>query len=506
MLIVYYHISQILSIAFLEFCEKISFYRNIPAIFSTTIDIFTIIIYNIVHWGDEMLISFGVSNFLSFDSKQYLSMEAGKGREHSERLFSVKNARLLKFAAIYGANASGKSNLISAIGFAQNVILNGLRPIAAESYCKIHSSNKEAPSSFEFAIEVGGKRFVYGFEAVLSELRFTKEWLHELTYAENYKVIFERNVVTSEYMVTTYFKNNSLIERLNIYMEDIKFDANVLFLKQMNQSKSAVYEMFEEAQVFKAVFGWFAYRLSVNSPNSPVTDYFHWGSGTIEEISRRLSEFGTGISHIDLVDVPIEKLTNSIPKEILQDVLDNLNEQRERIYALGLDSVPTIMVRNNEDNSIYILELKKDNTLNAVTIQLRHKNTNAIFSLGEESDGTVRLLDLIEILITNDEHVYVIDEINRCLHPNLTCRFVEEYLKLASERKSQLIVTTHELMLMNFNLLRKDEIGLVEKDDDGITTMTSLKYSNVRYDKKIINDYIHGKFGKVLEVTDIDEG
>ena len=136
------------------------------------------------------------------------------------------------------------------------------------------------------------------------------------------------------------------------------------------------------------------------------------------------------------------------------------------------------------------------------TLEFKHKATDAIFSIDEESDGTIRLLDLIEVLLSKEDgKVYVIDEINRRFHPLLTYKFVEEYLKLAPERNIQLIMTTHESKLMDFDLLRKDEIGFVDKDEMGKSSIFSLDSFGERFDKKVCKAYLNGAYGAIPKFT-----
>ena len=118
--------------------------------------------------------------------------------------------------------------------------------------------------------------------------------------------------------------------------------------------------------------------------------------------------------------------------------------------------------------------------------------------MNEESDGTVRLLDLIEVLLTAEKgKVYVIDEINRRFHPLLTYKFIEKYLELANERDIQLIVTTHESKIMDFDLLRKDEINFVNKNKYGRSEVYSLERFSERFDKKISLAYLKGEYGAI---------
>ena len=115
----------------------------------------------------------------------------------------------------------------------------------------------------------------------------------------------------------------------------------------------------------------------------------------------------------------------------------------------------------------------------------------------EESDGTVRILDLIEILLSNESKTYVIDELDRCLHPSLTYKFIEVFLDLAVKRNIQLIATTHESRLLDFDLLRRDEVWFINKRNTGESDIYSLEEYNERFDKKIDKAYLEGRYGGV---------
>lgn len=147
---------------------------------------------------------------------------------------------------------------------------------------------------------------------------------------------------------------------------------------------------------------------------------------------------------------------------------------------------------------MYIIELV-DEEVNCKTLKFNHQHSTSLFSLGEESDGTIRLLDLLEVLLsTTPNMVYVIDEISRCLHPLLTKQFVQNFLALAAERNVQLIATTHEANLMDLDLLRQDEIGFVGKqDDNGTSILYGLEEFGARFDKRIRKAYLEGEYNAV---------
>jgi AAA15 family ATPase/GTPase len=150
------------------------------------------------------------------------------------------------------------------------------------------------------------------------------------------------------------------------------------------------------------------------------------------------------------------------------------------------------------EKEFFIIEIDNDDKLSYKTIEFNHGKNDISFSLSEESDGTIRILDLIEILLNkNREIIYFIDEIDRCLHPQLTYKYIQTYLKLAEKRNIQLIVTTHESRLLDFDLLRRDEVWFVDKNNEGESKMYSLEEYNSRFDQKIDKAYLEGRYGGV---------
>ena len=126
-----------------------------------------------------MLIRFKVKNFLSFNDLQEFDMLAGKVRSKNEHLLIDENIKLRKFAAIFGANASGKTNLIKSMKYAQDILKGKKFNVNGEKYCKTNKKNKENPSYFEFEIKLKDKYYTYGFELLLKDSKLISEWLYE---------------------------------------------------------------------------------------------------------------------------------------------------------------------------------------------------------------------------------------------------------------------------------------------------------------------------------------
>ncbi len=448
-----------------------------------------------------MLIRFNVKNFLSFSGREggrteEFSMIAGKVRNKKEHLYDNGKIKLLKFAAVYGANAAGKSNLVKALEFMKHTVLVGLPEGYSDRYCKVDDKNKDKESYFEVEIMLGEKYYAYGFEVILNQGKFVSEWLVELSVDNKEKIIFTRDITNGTYKFGDEVKENGLIDKLNVYAEDVQEDSSVLLLFIMNKNKKTLYQQYEKASVFQDVYMWLRKGLDINYPDRPISDYSYMAkTENVEEVCRIISAFGTGITGFRMVEVPIEKVLAHLSKSIREKLVENIEKKstdiknNEKLEEIG------IIMRSNRD--FFILSIDKEENVICKTIKFSHGKDNILFNLSEESDGTVRILDLLEVLLSGEGKTYVIDELDRCLHPSLTYKFVDTFLQLAAQKNIQLIVTTHESRLLDFDLLRRDEVWFVNKKKSGESDIYSLEEYNARFDQKIDKAYLEGRYGGV---------
>lgn len=448
-----------------------------------------------------MLIRFNVKNFLSFSEREdnkteEFSMIAGKVRSKREHIYNNGKLKMLKFAAVYGANASGKSNLVKAMEFMQRTVLVGLPEGHTDKYCKISEDNKEKASYFEMEIMLGEKYYAYGFEVILNQSKFVSEWLVELTADNKENLIFSRDIKNGAYEFGSLVKTKGLIDKLDVYAEDIQEDSSVLLLSIMNKNKKTLYQQYEGASVFQDVYQWIRKGLDINYPDRPISDYSYMAeTENVEEICRFISAFGTGITGFKMVEVPVEKVLGHLPKGIRDNLVSNIEKKVVKMKNDEEESKFGIVMRSNRD--FFILDIDKEDNIVCRTIKFSHGKENILFNLSEESDGTVRILDLLEVLLAGEGKTYVIDELDRCLHPSLTYKFVDTFLQLAAQKNIQLIVTTHESRLLDFDLLRRDEIWFVNKRKTGESDIYSLEEYNARFDQKIDKAYLEGRYGGV---------
>ena len=152
---------------------------------------------------------------------------------------------------------------------------------------------------------------------------------------------------------------------------------------------------------------------------------------------------------------------------------------------------------------------KEQSQLKVKKIISFHKNSDGKlieFDLQQESEGSLRLLDILPAFIDlekkDSKYVYVIDDLDRNLHSVLSRRLLVIYLSNCSENsRSQLIFSTHDLLLMDQNLFRRDEMWISERQEDGASNLFSLAGSNIRYDKDIRKMYLQGALGGVPKLV-----
>lgn len=458
-----------------------------------------------------MLVRFNVKNFLSFDKQpngksEEFTMIAGKVRSKDERLYKDENIKLLKFAALYGANASGKSNFIKALDFMRNTVVTGKLPVRYSNfYCRVAEENKNKESYFEVQLMVNNKCYLYGFTVLLSTGDFLSEWLYEVGNNSETK-IFERDIKKGQFTIEP-IQDNNLAVKFDVYTDDIKKNSGQLFLYFMNDNKDNLYQDFKseyQVEVFKSVYEWFVKVLDINYPDRPISSSLYLtDKKKIKLASDILKSFDTGINELKLVDVPINNVKgDNIPQEVIEKLVSEMETDFKKAKnKKGVKQV-RIVLRSKKD--YYIFSGTNADNITCQSLKFRHNQISPLFDLIEESDGTIRILELLDIILSEEKKVYVIDELDRCLHPNLTYKFIQTFFNsVANKLDVQLIVTTHESRLLDFNLLRRDEIWFIDKKQKGNCDIYSLDEYNERFDKKIDKAYLEGRYGGVPLFTTI---
>lgn len=444
-----------------------------------------------------MLIRFTVENFLSFGDKQRFSMLPGKGTLKSHHKSTpVKGVSALKTAIIYGANASGKSNLIKALDFGKKLVLNGTKvdQLITTDFFKLDKKLAEKPAYIDFEIQHKGKNYAYGF--IFDSKEIKEEWLFEITKKGETK-IFERNQVTTFNLASLIKKNNSKSEQQFLDFVSKSTPRNQLFLTQIRNTN--VSDNLTDVAPLNDIIDWFQNALTIVYPNSKNV------SKTFEILKNQdlkqifdnfLSYCDTGIDGVEFENIDINKL--DVPSQIIEDV---------RAQLLNKNSEKSTAFFSNPSQDKYFIITVFENNLIAKILKSKHKvegGDYVLFDIKDESDGTRRIMDFIPLIVDflKGGNVFVVDEIERSLHPNLVRDIFDFILDNCHNVNSQLIVTSHEATLLTQKLIRKDEIWFTVKTKKGNTILHSLEEYSVRFDKDIMKDYLIGRYRGVPKIGD----
>ena len=195
-------------------------------------------------------------------------------------------------------------------------------------------SNSEKPSYFELEILLNGKYYSYGFEVILSKSKFISEWLVELHSDNTESILFARDIEKGKYDLKGFDKSASK-NKLKVYAEDISEDSSVLFLSIMNQNKRNFYKTDDYATILKDVFLWIQNKLDINFPNQPISNYSYLLKADkvngINEICRIISAFGTGITNLQMIEVPFERVLRNLPKELQNKIKSDIEQKQVEI-------------------------------------------------------------------------------------------------------------------------------------------------------------------------------
>lgn len=440
-----------------------------------------------------MIIRLSVENFLSFNEKKEFNMLANNRLDRRKDLLYELDGtnRVLNLSAIYGANASGKSNFMRILLFLKHMVFKGLDNTTRELYCRTNSENQYKPTRIEMEVLVNCKVYAYGFELLLDEKVVLKEWLYEVNYEKkSQELLFGKSVK----------KNGEVDIELNMgdktTSNDRMYASTFEAKSKVNKSETFLKIINDESNMFSIEFNdrfyiirkWFEDTLKIIKPTtkyraSKIDEVY------LKKISSIIQEFDIGISDISLEDVPVEEIRKIIPSEILDDIIEEAEKSD----------------RNNEKISFtvswnpyyYIIEIENGEVNGVRELKFRHHGKKCEFKYFEESDGTKRLFDILDMLLSTEGKVFIVDELERSLHPRLTKRFIEMFINKFSGKESQLIFTTHETFIMSLDLFRQDEIWFIEKNNEGYSSVYSLNEYKERYDKKIDKAYLEGRYGAV---------
>ncbi|MBU0455824.1 MAG: ATP-binding protein, partial [Gammaproteobacteria bacterium] len=244
--------------------------------------------------------------------------------------------------------------------------------------------------------------------------------------------------------------------------------------------------VFQNVTVLNPIYDWFKNNLILIAPD---TRFNAFEKLLGDKINNTLAQLDTGISRLGEKSVPLETL----PNELIQKLNENLKEG-ETVRIIGGPSDEKFLVTRQKGKLI----VKK-----LVAVYRKIDGTEIEFEMSQVSDGSRRLIDVlpafIDLFSSKSQNVYLFDEIDRSLHSLLIQKLLTQYLAHCSATaQTQLLLTTHNLSLMNQRWFRRDEMWVTERDFSGNTSLSSFsEYKDIRYDKDIQKSYQQGRLGGI---------
>jgi uncharacterized protein len=403
-----------------------------------------------------MLIEFSVGNYRSFKDVVTFSMLAApiqhldKNIDRNNVFTATKEIDLLRSAAIYGANASGKSNLVRALSFMSSFTLGSAidrkakDPIDTELY-KLSTQTEGNPSYFEIVFSTNRTRYRYGFEVDRQSVR--SEWLYQTLRTKETELFVREG---SNFKISSKFAEGADLES--------KTRKNALFLSVVAQFNGKI--------------------------ATEITDWFYQA--------------------IVIADVDDEDNYAQITFDAFFE-----DERTEELVALikgldlGIKNIQAIETSRFEDGSI-ALEIK---TTHWKYDENGKRVADEQFDITEEeSAGTQKLYRLSGLILSvlEDGDRLIVDELDARLHPLITCAIVKLFnSSKTNPNNAQLIFTTHDTNLLSCGLFRKDQVWFTEKNRYGATDLYSLVEYQIPDDAPFEQDYIAGRYGAVPFIGDL---
>lgn len=429
-----------------------------------------------------MLIEFKFSNYRSFRDEACLSMEATGLRAKKRSLISFKPADLLPAAAIFGKNGGGKSNVIRAFWLGAQFIRNAQRtqhensPVPIKPFL-LNDHSADEPASFEYTYVLDGVKYIYGFSATRKNI--LREYLYCAPKGQRAMVFSREN----QYFM---FRENSEKKRRELISAAVA--ENQLYFSvacTMNEPAcAAAMRWFREYLFFSRDYTDIPEQLLEYSEDpgmlKAITSYAINADLGIEDIRFEVKNAELSVEELSIAGMP-EEIKNAV--EQFMQALSASPNVAEGSLKMGQVSATSFHAGVSRDGS----------------------HTRYPLPLEEESDGTRILMALAPAVERALElgGVLVVDELENGMHPLLAAFLVSKFQSPDTNRNhAQLIFTTHNIQLLNEELLRKDQIYFVDKDRrDGTSTLYSISEFSTPTAENILKGYLAGKYGATPDIT-----
>lgn len=437
-----------------------------------------------------MLIRFTIENIFSFGQRKEFNMIPYKrlGTLNFHR-YNINNFEVLKMASIYGANAAGKSNLIKALFYLQKLVLREDIPLRIKESEFKFLSDKKAVNQL-FAIEFIQEDMPYYYGVAIKNGVIKTEELYISGLGNNKdELIFERQTdenAKTDIRFSEEFESDekSQILKAVLIEEFVKPNESVIKILSNRDNKYL--------RDVKKAYRWFLDTLQIIEPNSKPRALAH--RIDIDSEFKKYAEdimcsFDSGISSLTSEKKDIVEFFGEENETELEKLIQKLEDSPKKMLGLSSRRGDEIVIVK-EKEKIWVKSLK--------IAHLGQNNKSVLFDLEEESDGTIRLLDFVPAFqnVISSPKVFIIDEIERSIHPLLIKELVRKF-SLDKKTRGQLIFTTHESNLLDQDIFRQDEIWFAEKDKNGSTDLYSLSEFKEHKTIDIRKGYLNGRYGSI---------
>lgn len=402
-----------------------------------------------------MLLNFSCANHRSIRDEVNFSMIASKDDTFEEVLKNYDKYRVLNTAVIYGANGSGKTNLLGSLAYMQSLVITSVsnQPGEIINQYPHKLGGFETPSTYNMQFVKNNIRYAYGFSVKCNVI--DEEYLYYYPNKKKVK-IFERNGLNVE-------EGNQYKRVFNLVTNDILKENRLLLsclanFTNLEEIKKA-FLFFSEDIVFydPSVNNWMQYSLSSMIEDEDLKNKF----------LQVMQNFDTGIEEIKVT-------VNQVDIEDILKKAKNIPDEVKNILPKGkADSFKAKVVYNNFETDL----------------------------LSEESVGVKKLFEIIcpIIDILENDRILICDELENSLHESIVYEIIKMFSRKTDDRFSQLIFTTHDTSLLSANLFRRDQVWFTELDKESRATdlFSLVELKNVRKTENLESGYISGKYGGI---------
>lgn len=439
-----------------------------------------------------MLLSFTVENWMSYRDEATLNLTASLERQYKETLAKLpgfRSKKALPIAAVYGGNASGKTGIFKGLAALKEMVtrdhgVSGLLPV--ERFMLEQGSSLK-PTVFDITFLANDVVYRYVVEATENAISYESL---ELLSDKGSTDVFERNEEEGEasYAFCDAFFTSS---------DHCPYVAKTTRANQTFLGNAVAQNVTE----LEAAYRWFSNTLELVGVES------HAASFATAACSRRdfLKYAGNTLSRLDT------GIMGLVGERVDLDALPKDRELRQRVASLDPAQLLTVVMEKTAGD--YDFDMFTVHTEEGRPVVERLRTTHMgpdgqahSFGLGMESSGTQRLMGLLPMLFdlqsageAAEPKVYVVDELDRCLHTMLTAHLIRDFLSTCGpSTRKQLLFTTHDLLLMDQSLMRRDEMYIAQRGADGCSELIGLaEFDGIRYDKDLIRSYLDGRFGGI---------